>query len=131
MDLEKTREYYRNSTREDICTCEYCQNLADEIKSTYPEIATYLESLGVNIEIPFNADIPYENPKGFWKYVTVNYLVCGSKEGFKETKIGDVDIELGGGPAATYKGEYFLVQLRPIHVKILKDKYKFEGVKWL
>lgn len=80
MDIEKTREYYKNLTREDLCTCDCCQNLADEIKDTYPEVAQYLATLGVKIEFPFEADIPYEIERGIWEFISVQYLICGSKD---------------------------------------------------
>jgi hypothetical protein len=48
MDIKKTRSYYENKMRDNVCQCDYCQNFIDEVKGAYPEIAEYLSSLGVN-----------------------------------------------------------------------------------
>ena len=42
MDIQKTRSYYNNQTRENVCQCDYCQNFIDEVKGAYPEVAEYL-----------------------------------------------------------------------------------------
>ena len=47
-DLEKTRAYYRNFSSENICDCDYCQNYCARVKAAYPEVARYLDSLGVD-----------------------------------------------------------------------------------
>lgn len=47
-DLEKTRAYYRNFSSENICDCDYCQNYCARAKAAYPEVARYLDSLGVD-----------------------------------------------------------------------------------
>ena len=47
-DLEKTRAYYRNLGPENICDCAYCQNYCARVKAAYPEVARYLDSLGVD-----------------------------------------------------------------------------------
>ena len=52
-DIEKTRNYYRNLGPESICDCAYCQNYCARVKTAYSEVARYLDSLGVDIEKPF------------------------------------------------------------------------------
>ena len=47
-DLEKTRAYYHNFSSENICDCDYCQNYCARVKAAYPEVARYLDSLGVD-----------------------------------------------------------------------------------
>lgn len=39
----------------DLCSCAYCQNYVKEIKTAYPELAVYLDQLGVDIEKTFEA----------------------------------------------------------------------------
>ena len=46
-DIEKTRAYYRNLGPESICNCDYCRNYCARVKAAYPEVARYLDSLGV------------------------------------------------------------------------------------
>ena len=127
MDIEKTRSYYANFTRDDVCKCDYCQNLIDEIKGAYPEVAEYLSALGVDIERPFEVFLPVETADGYMDYYEVQYLIIGNSEGFQETKIGDVFICIDTShPAATYKGEYFVIGTGSFHIKCRYDKYRFE-----
>ncbi len=92
MDIEKTRAYYINYSRKDTCQCEYCQNLIDEIRAAYPELSLFLDSIGVDIERPFEASLPYEYKKGIWIFPFVQYLVAGNTDGFKETTIKDITV---------------------------------------
>ena len=132
MDIEKTREYYKNYPREDTCSCEYCQNLIDEIRGAYPELAAFLDSIGVDIERPFEASLPYEHEKGVWLFPFVQYLVVGSSDGFEKTTINGMDVCLCTcHPASTYKGEHFIIDFGPVFIKVRKDKYEFEGEEWI
>lgn len=127
MDIEKTKQYYSEFTREDCCLCDYCQNYIDEIKAAYPKVAEYLMTLGVDIEIPFELMLPLDPINGYMKYFEAMYLIVGNADGFKETQIGDVEIYIETShPAATYKGEYFIIGAGPFHIKARTDKYKFE-----
>lgn len=126
MDIEGTKQYYSECTREDTCSCAYCQNYIDEIRASYPAVSEYLITLGVDIEIPFEVMLPFENVTGYIEYYEVQYLIVGSNDGFKETQIGNVNIYLPiSHPAATYKGEYFILEAEPFHIKCRTDKYKF------
>lgn len=53
MDIKRTKQYYKQLSSHDLCDCAYCQNYIGEIKSTYPKVAEYLFSLGIDIEKPF------------------------------------------------------------------------------
>ena len=124
---KKTKEYYANYRREGTCSCVYCQNYIDEVKAAYPVVAEYLATLGVNIERPFEAMLPYEVEDEKWEYAGVQYLIVGNADGFEETKIGDVEIFVTTShPSATYEGEYFVIEISPIRVKCRRDKYQFE-----
>lgn len=127
MDIEKTKAYYEKINREDICDCIYCQNLIDEIKQAYPDVADYLFSLGVNIERPFEVFFPIENhSNGYMDYPLVQYLIIGNSSDYKGTRIGDIIIGISDcHPAATYEGEYFIIDAGVFHIKCLYDKYEF------
>ena len=132
MDIEKTREYYLIYNRKDTCQCEYCQNLIDEIRAAYPELALFLDSIGVDIERPFEASMPYEYKKRIWNFTYVQYLVVGNTDGFQETKIKDITVGICTcHPSATYNEEHFIIEFGPVFVNVLKDKYRFEGEQWL
>ena len=115
MDIEKTKSYYANFTREHVCKCDYCQNLIDEIKGAYPEVSEYLSSLGVNIERPFEVFLPVETEDGYMDYYEVQYLIIGNSEGFQETEI-----------AACQKSPCFVVESRDKFMQIKKQRNKIE-----
>ena len=126
MDLEATKAYYAGMGRESVCSCDYCQNLVDEIKVAYPKVAEFLSELGVNIERPFEVFLPIENDDGYMDYYAVQYLAVGEPDGFEETKIGDISVYITEvHPAATYKGKYFIIEAGTFHIKCRYDKYKF------
>lgn len=127
MDIEKTRAYYAGIKREDICGCPYCQNLIDEIKLSYPEVAEYLLSLGVDIECPFEVLLPSDPENGYMDYYMVQYLIVGDAGNFKEIKIGDISIyPVDFHPRAAYTGEFFVIGAGTFHIKCRYDKYSFE-----
>ncbi len=127
MDIEKTKAYYSGLKREDICECIYCQNLIDEIKQSYPDVAEYLLSLGINIERPFEVLLPIEDHiNGYMDYPSVQYLIAGNSDDFKETKIGDTKIGISDcHPTAAYEGEHFIIDAGEFHIKCRYDKYDF------
>lgn len=126
MDIERTKAYYAGLKREDICECIYCQNLIDEIKSAYPDLAEYLLSLGVNIERPFEALLPDDPVNGYMDYPIVQYLIAGNPDDFKETTIGDIKIGISEShPTAIYEGEHFIIDAGEFHIKCRYDKYDF------
>ena len=55
MDIEKTREYYLNLKEEDVCDCEWCRNFITQIRKVYPDVAKYLDEMGVDIEKPYES----------------------------------------------------------------------------
>lgn len=127
MDIDKTKEYYAEMKREDVCDCIYCQNLIDEVKQAYPEVAAYLLSLGVNIERPFEVFLLIEDhDNGYMDYPIVQYLMVGNSSDFKKTKVGNIEIDICDcHPSATYKGEYFIIYAETFHIKCRYDKYDF------
>lgn len=127
MNIKKTKEYYSMLKRDNICSCDYCQNLIDEIKQSYPEVAEYLLTLGINIERPFEVFLPIETDDGYMDYYSVQYLIPGDISGFEETKIGCISINITElHPDATYNGTYFVIEAGTFHIKCRYDKYSFE-----
>lgn len=71
-DIEKTRAYYRNLGPENICSCAYCQNYCARVKAVYPEVALYLDSLGVDIEKPFETSPLEPDENGYLEYASAS-----------------------------------------------------------
>ena len=77
-DTEKTRAYYRNLSLESICNCDYCRNYCARVKEGYPEVAWYLDSLGVDIEKPFET-MPLETDEnGYLEYCVCQYVILAA-----------------------------------------------------
>lgn len=93
MDIEKTKELYRNTTPDDICQCDYCKNYVKQIKSTYPKVAEFLSTIGVDIEKPFET-LPIEPESGYLDYIAAQYIVMGTAEEFRKKMIDEVSIEI-------------------------------------
>lgn len=114
MDIERTRNYYQNLKEEDLCDCAYCKNFRSKIKKSYPLLSDFLDSLGVDIEKPFETN-PWEVEDYKLTYDPVQYVFMGSSENFEERKIGDIFIETSDSYPETNIGEeHFVIGLGPI-----------------
>ena len=114
MDRKRTEEYYKALGADDLCDCAYCRNYYKEIKSAYPALDEYLQSLGIDIEKPFEA-MPLEPYEGFLEYSGVQYVVLGSPSGFEETAVGNVHIVIADShPMTGIEEEHFVIEAYPI-----------------
>lgn len=117
MDIEKTKDYYKNLKSKEICQCAYCQNYVREIRNEYRDLGEYLDRNGVDIEKPFET-MPLEEKDGYIEYAAAQYIVMVSTEGFKESKVGDVTITLTDThPTTDIDGEHFVIEIYPIVLK--------------
>ncbi len=119
MNVEKTREYYRNLTADDICDCAYCRNYVSEIRKQYPKLADYLDSIGVNIEQPFEA-IPLVPMDGQMIYMGVMYIVMGSSDDFTPVTVEGVSIDITDShPWDDIEDEFFVIETDEIRLRWL------------
>lgn len=115
MTIEKTKDFYREF--DDLCDCAYCRNYVKEIKKSYPELASYLDNNGVNIEKPFET-MPGESDGGCIEYLGVQYILIGDKKDFKKEKCGEVTIDLTESyPDPDLDCEYYVIEIHPIRLK--------------
>ncbi len=117
LDIEKTRGYYRMLGPENICDCAYCRNYCARVKAAYPEVARYLDSLGVDIEKPFETSPLEPDENGVLEYCVCQYVVFGScPEDFAD-RIGDVSFGRSDcHPNTRIEEEHFVLDLYPIHL---------------
>ena len=116
MNIEKTKKYYEDLMDADICDCEYCQNYVREVKAAYPELTEFLNSIGVNIEKPFEA-IPVGLVNGKMFYSGVQYVIMGKAEDFKETSVGDVRIIITDShPMTDIEEDHFVIEISSIYL---------------
>ena len=122
MNIEKTRQYYDLLADVDICSCMYCQNYIKEIKNAYPELAVYLDRLGVDIEKPFET-IPVEPVNGMMFYSGVQYVILGTADHFEETSIGSVRVFVADShPMTDITEDHFVIEVAPIYLKWIMDR---------
>lgn len=116
MDVQKTKAFYEETGTEDLCQCAYCRNYVQHISSAYPEVAEFLETLGADIEKPFETS-PLEPENGYLDYISAQYIIMGSKEGFRNSMISEVSIRIAEShPAADIPEEHFVIELFPIRL---------------
>ena len=112
MNIEETRDFYK--TYDDICECAYCRNYIREVKKAYPDLVSFLDKIGVNIEKPFET-MPGEPENGRIEYFSVQYIVIGDKKDFSKTKLGEVAIHLAKSfPDPGIDCKYYVIELGPI-----------------
>ena len=118
LDIKRTKSYYEQISNRDLCDCAYCQNYVREIKATYPEIAEYLFSLGIDIEKPFET-MPLEpDETGYIEYTSAQYIVCGEPDDFVKTVIGSVNVDVAGAHPSTQINEaHFVIEIYPVRLK--------------
>lgn len=46
MDIERTKQFYRELKQSDLCGCAYCRNYVNEVAKAYPAVTAYLQTLG-------------------------------------------------------------------------------------
>ena len=116
MDVGKTRQYYGQLTDEDICNCAYCRNYVQKIRSSYADLAGYLDDLGADIEKPLEV-IPIGPENGVMLYSGAQYVVMGSSDDFKDTSIGDVRLFVTDAhPMTDIEEEHFVIEISPIYL---------------
>lgn len=82
MDIERTKQFYRELKQSDLCGCAYCRNYVKEAVNAYPAVTAYLQTLGVDIAKPFET-MPLElDEDGRMPYIGPQYLVFGAEAGF-------------------------------------------------
>ena len=118
LDIRRTKSYYEQISNRDLCDCAYCQNYVREIKATYPEIAEYLFSLGIDIEKPFET-MPLEpDETGHIEYISAQYIAYGEPDDFVKTVIGSVNVDIADTHPSTQINEaHFVMEISPVRLK--------------
>ena len=118
MDVQRTIEYYARLTDDDLCQCATCRNYMLRIKAAYQEVAEYLQTMGIDIEKPFEAMPLPPHPAGTIEYSGVQYIVMGTDAGFEPSAVGGVNIEMAeSSPYTDIDEDHFVIELSPITLK--------------
>lgn len=118
MDIERTKQFYRDLKRSNLCDCAYCRNYVNEVAKAYPAVTAYLQTLGVDIAKPFET-MPLElDEAGQMPYIGPQYLVFGEEEGFAAATVKDAnDVEgrlAQSHPDDDIQEPHFVIEIFPI-----------------
>ena len=116
MNIKRTKQYYESLTSKDVCQCDYCQNYIQNIKTAYPQIANYLQGIGVDIERPSEVLSFDPDGHGYIEYCQAQYIVFGSKSDFCKMDISDIHIDIQDiHPCTNIEEEHFVIALYSLH----------------
>ena len=119
-DIQKTKEYYKAINELSLCDCTYCRSYRLQVKSEFPEVSEYLDSLGIDIEKPFETSPLEPDENGMLDYCCCQYIVFGTCEPSYYHKIGDVEIRIATSyPDTGIEQEHFVLELYPIRLKFI------------
>lgn len=118
MNREKTREDYRNIREEDLCDCEDCRLFYRTFASSYPEVSSYLETLGIDARKPLETMPLFRNEEGVMVYCGPQYVIMGSPGDFEKTEVGGVSFKVTDShPYTGIDEEHFVIELSEIDLK--------------
>ena len=115
IDVSATKDYYNSITDSALCDCSYCRNYRLQIKSALPDVATYLETWGIDIEKPFETSPLEPDETGMLEYCGCQYIVFGSCDPEYHHRIGDVEFRIATSyPSTGIEQEHFVIEIFPI-----------------
>ena len=120
VDIIKTKEYYHSVDETSLCDCVYCRNYRSRVKSSFPKVAEYLSSLGIDIEKPFETSPLEPDENGMLEYCCCQYIVFGNCEPEYHYKIDNVEFHVATTyPSTGIEQEHFVLEIFPIQLKFV------------
>lgn len=120
VDVSATRDYYNSITDSALCDCSYCRNYRLQIKSALPEVTTYLDSLGVDIEKTFETSPLEPEENGMLEYCGCQYIVFGTCAPEYHYRIDGVEFRVATSyPSTGIEQEHFVLELFPVRLKLV------------
>ena len=115
VDVSATEDYYNSITDSALCDCGYCRNYRLQIRDALPEVATYLESWGIDIEKPFETSPLEPDENGTLEYCGCQYIVFGNCDLDYHHRIGDVEFRIATSyPSTGIEQEHFVIEFFPV-----------------
>ncbi len=120
VNIDQTREYYRSLDINSLCDCNYCKNYCLQIKSGYPKVAEFLDTLGVEIEKPFETSPLEPDENGFLEYCGCQYIVFGTCSSDYQHQIDNVEFRLAPShPATGIEAKHFVLEFYPVQLRYI------------
>ena len=121
INIAKTKEYYTSIGKSLLCDCSYCQCYRKQIRSVYPKVAEYLDSLGVDIEKPFEISPLEPDEKNMLEYCCCQYIVLGKCNSKYSYQIDNVEFRMATSyPNTGVADEHFVIELFPIWLEFIQ-----------
>ena len=118
VDVSATKDYYNSITESALCDCNYCRNYRLQIRAALPEVATYLESWGIDIEKPFETSPLEPDENGTLEYCGCQYIVFGSCDPEYHHRIGDVEFRVATSyPSTGVEQKHFVIEFFPVQLR--------------
>lgn len=118
VNISGTRQYYHSMADSTLCSCAYCRSYRAQVRRAYPQAAAYLESLGADIEKPFETSPLEPDEEGMLEYCCCQYIVLGCCEPEYRHKIGDVEFTFSESyPSTGVEQAHFVLDMAPIRLK--------------
>ena len=122
VNVSRTQEYYHSITKDSVCDCSYCRSYRLQIKSAFPKVAEYLDSLGIDIEKPFETSPLEPDENGMLEYCCCQYIAFGTCEPNYHHKIGNIEFRMATSyPRTGIEQEHFVLEFFPIKLKFEKE----------
>ena len=117
MDIQKTKAYYRDLPADRVCDCAYCRNYIRQIRNACPSLDQYLQSLGADIEKPFET-MPLEpDEEGKILYLGTSYVIFGKREAFTQTEVDGIKVRLADSyPPTDIDDKHFVIETDSIRL---------------
>ena len=121
VDVSATKDYYNYITDSALCDCSYCRSYRLQIKSAFPKVAEYLDSLGIDIEKPFETSPLEPDENGMLEYCCCQYIAFGNCEPNYHHRIGNVVFRMATSyPKTGIEQEHFVLEFYPINLEFDK-----------
>lgn len=122
VNVPQTKEFYHSITETSLCDCSYCRSYRLQIKSAFPKVAEYLDSLGIDIEKPFETSPLEPDENGMLEYCCCQYIAFGTCEPNYHHKIGNIEFRMATSyPRTGIEQKHFVLEFYPIKLKYAKE----------
>ena len=119
-DVLKTTEYYRSIAENSLCDCAYCRSYRLQVKSAFPEVSEYLDSLGIDIEKPCETSPLEPDENCMLEYCCCQYIAFGTCNSEYNYRIDNVEFRIATSyPSTGIEQEHFVIELYPVHLKFV------------
>ena len=121
VNISATKDYYNSITDSSLCDCGYCRSYRLQVKSAFPKVAAYLDSLGIDIEKPFETSPLEPDENGLLEYCCCQYIALGNCELEYHHRIENVEFRIATSyPSTGIEQEHFVIEMFPIQLKYVE-----------